>query len=117
MKVLVCGGRNYGQHSGEKDRLFSALDELHGSEPIDLIIYGCARGADTLARDWALSRCIAHLGVPADWAQGRGAGLARNHMMLVRGQPDLVVAFPGGRGTADMVRRAKLAVVRVLELE
>jgi hypothetical protein len=30
--------------------------------------------------------------------------------------PDLVVAFPGGRGTADMVRRAKAAGCEVLEV-
>lgn len=30
------------------------------------------------------------------------------------GKPDLVVAFPGGSGTADCVRRAKAAGVEVL---
>jgi hypothetical protein len=34
--------------------------------------------------------------------------------MLDMEKPDLVVAFPGGRGTADMVRRAKAAGVRVV---
>ena len=29
-------------------------------------------------------------------------------------KPDLVLAFPGGRGTADMVRRAKEAGIRVV---
>jgi UDP-N-acetylmuramoylalanine-D-glutamate ligase len=36
--------------------------------------------------------------------------------MLDVGKPDLVVAFPGGRGTADMVRRAKEAGVEVIEV-
>jgi hypothetical protein len=36
--------------------------------------------------------------------------------MLGQGHPDLVVAFPGGRGTADMVRRANAAGVRVMEV-
>jgi len=30
--------------------------------------------------------------------------------------PDLVLAFPGGRGTADMVSRARKAGVRVVEI-
>jgi hypothetical protein len=35
--------------------------------------------------------------------------------MLEEGKPDLVVAFPGGRGTANMVKQARAAAVKVLE--
>jgi hypothetical protein len=46
----------------------------------------------------------------ADWISlGRKAGPIRNQRMLEEGKPDLVMAFPGGRGTADMVRRGKEA--------
>jgi hypothetical protein len=37
--------------------------------------------------------------------------------MLEEGKPDVVVALPGGRGTADMVRRAKDAGVKVIEVQ
>jgi len=33
--------------------------------------------------------------------------------MLDKGQPDLVLAFPGGNGTADMIRRAEAANIPV----
>jgi hypothetical protein len=36
--------------------------------------------------------------------------------MLDDGKPELVVAFPGGRGTADMMRRAREAGVEVIEV-
>jgi ABC-type sugar transport system substrate-binding protein len=36
--------------------------------------------------------------------------------MLDEGKPDIVVAFPGGTGTADMVRRARKAGVVVIEV-
>jgi UDP-N-acetylmuramoylalanine-D-glutamate ligase len=36
--------------------------------------------------------------------------------MLAEGKPDLVVAAPGGRGTADMVRRARDAGIEVVEV-
>jgi hypothetical protein len=53
----------------------------------------------------------------ADWdGLGRKAGPIRNQRMLDEGKPDLVIAFPGGRGTADMVRRAREAGVEVVEL-
>jgi len=34
--------------------------------------------------------------------------------MLDEGKPDLVVAFDGGRGTANMVKQAKAAGIQVL---
>jgi hypothetical protein len=44
---------------------------------------------------------------PANWkVYGRAAGPIRNMKMLLEGKPDLVVAFPGGIGTADMVKKA-----------
>jgi hypothetical protein len=53
---------------------------------------------------------------PADWKRhGKSAGPLRNQEML-DAAPDLVIAFPGGRGTADMVRRAKSVNVKVIEI-
>src|SRR5262249_62369122 len=43
---------------------------------------------------------------------GHSGGSKRNQQMLEEGKPDLVLAFPGGRGTADMVRRAQEAGIR-----
>jgi hypothetical protein len=43
------------------------------------------------------------------------AGPIRKQQMLDEGKPDLVVAFPGGRGTAHMVRIARAAGIEVIE--
>ena len=52
---------------------------------------------------------------PADWSEyGKAAGAIRNQQMLDEGTPDLVVAFPGGNGTLDMVRRSQRAGIKVL---
>jgi hypothetical protein len=54
---------------------------------------------------------------PADWEKyGKAAGPIRNQQILVEGKPDLVVAFQGGRGTANMVSRAQQAGVPVVEI-
>ena len=37
--------------------------------------------------------------------------------LLDEGKPDLVVAFPGGGGTADMILRAERAGVPVRQVE
>jgi len=113
MRVLVCGGRHYSDRAKMAEVLAQLLPPM---PPIELI-NGCAPGADMLARDWALARGITIQYFPADWGKhGRAAGPIRNQQMLDQGKPDLVVAFAGGRGTADMVRRARAAGVRVHEV-
>ena len=50
----------------------------------------------------------------ADWDRhGKAAGPIRNKQMLDEGKPDLVVAFEGGKGTANMIAQAEAAGVRV----
>ena len=44
-------------------------------------------------------------------------GHIRNQQMIDEGKPDLVVAFKGGTGTADMTRRAKKHNIKVIEVK
>jgi len=112
MRVLVCGGRDF-QNAAWLNR---TLDSIHAETPVSELMQGGAKGADTLARDWAASKGITRWVCRADWERdGKAAGPIRNQRML-EWRPDLVIAFPGGRGTADMVRRAKAAGVRVVEV-
>ena len=105
MKVLVCGGRDFDDGA----RLREVLNSLHENlGPITCLVHGGARGADSLAGTWATHKGIEVHAHPADWKKhGRGAGPLRNREMLNSEKPDLVVAFPGGRGTAHMVALAK----------
>lgn len=109
MRVLVCGGRDFDQ-SKAVGRTLAGLDG------VSLIISGGAPGADRLAESWANHNKVPLCVFPANWRfAGRAAGPLRNQAMIDHGKPDLVVAFPGGRGTADMVSRAKAAGVRIIE--
>ena len=111
IKVLVCGGRNFDDY----DYLADKLDALDGRYAIDEIIQGEARGADALAERWAKLRAVKCTGFRAEWSTyGRRAGPLRNLRMLQEGRPDLVVAFAGGKGTANMISQAKAAGVRVI---
>lgn len=117
MRVIVCGGRDF----TDGQLIYRELDGLG----ITSLAAGGCDGVDIIAEQWALGnrkmgvapraeyRCF-----PADWkANGKAAGPIRNQQMLDEFKPDAVVAFPGGRGTADMVRRATKAGVRVIEVE
>ncbi len=110
MRILVCGGRDY----VEASFLFAALDKLHAKRPITLIIEGGALGADRLGRWWAKSRCVPFETEDADWKRyGDRAGSIRNSVMITKWKPEGVVAFPGNRGTADMIRQAKFNGIKV----
>lgn len=103
MKVLVTGSRKY----SDKENVFSVLDALHFEEGISLVIHGAATGADHFAHLWAKENNILDAPHPADWDQyGRAAGPIRNRQMLIEEEPDLVVAFPGGAGTKNMIDQA-----------
>lgn len=114
MRIIVCGGRDF----HDLDFAWGALNALHYKRPITTLIHGAAAGADSLGRSWAMTISnIEILGFPANWERyGRRAGPVRNRQMLREGLPDLVVAFPGGRGTRDMVLAAGEAGVRVWNL-
>lgn len=125
MRLLVCGGRNFGNpmHVGHtlaiehRMRLFAALDWLHARKPISCVIHGMAVGADTLAGEWAAARGVLVDGYKAEWNTfGSAGGPLRNSRMLRKGKPDAVLAFPGGPGTAHMKRIARAAGVPIVEL-
>lgn len=112
-RVLVCGGRDY----DNAESLNAVLDAAHYANPIVCLIHGAARGADTLAADWALAHGVLCNAYPADWERDRkAAGPIRNRRMLDLGKPHLVLAFPGGSGTADMIKQATKAGVPVVRV-
>lgn len=112
MKVLVCGGRDY-----QDSRLvYRALDALKARGDLEGIVCGDARGADAIAERWAEQAGIPAQVYVADWeTHGKAAGPKRNQQMLDENVLSGVVAFPGGRGTADMITRAKSAGLTVWE--
>jgi hypothetical protein len=111
-RVLVCGGRDF----ADTEKLFRVLSDRHDNNPFSLLIHGAAKGADTLASEWAFERGVPQQAYPADWARdGRAAGPIRNRLMLEEGKPDLVIAFPGGKGTENMRQQAFKAGVPVID--
>lgn len=139
MKILVCGGRKFGdlktvkrgtplwhERVAQYRFVHRTLDAMFPADKDDMttwlpppdtvIISGMASGADTAAVDWAMVNWVSFLEFPADWKKlGSAAGPIRNQQMIDEGMPDLVLAFPGGTGTADMVRRARTAGIEVRE--
>lgn len=113
MLILVCGSRDYNDYEKVNNILrfyLNDIDEL-------FILQGGAKGADALAKIWANSNGVPCVEVSANWGYyDKAAGPIRNKWMLML-EPDLVIAFPGGPGTANMITQAKRAGVEVIEVE
>ena len=113
MRVIVCGGRSY----SDRDTLFKALDWIHLKEPITTIVHGGCSGADNLAAQWAKEIGVRLEEHKANWKlYGPAAGPIRNREMAET-FPNLVLAFPGGRGTEDMIRVAQNKGIETRRIE
>lgn len=120
MRVLCCGDRNWVDRDIIHQRLKSLIPAgkwVTVDKPIT-VVHGCCRGADILAAEEAFALGMDVEGHPAKWGLfGRAAGPKRNQEMLDTGI-DLVIAFhsnlKASKGTADMVRRAHNAGVKVM---
>lgn len=130
MIVVVVGGRNFGRvpsdlvdgvHRAicraqlEREMLSSELDTLHAERGITKVIRPGQIGASYFAGRWAQERGVPEQVVSLDIkTHRRRASLICNSQMLEQ-RPDVVLAVQGGKGTDNMVRRARLAGIEVID--
>ena len=112
MRVIVTGGPDF----RDRELMHATLDSV--KHPITLLIAGDERGAESMALDWAESHGIEFKEFYSDY-QGHGpAGFRlRNQRMIEHGAPNMVIAFPGGRNTRDIVRRARRLAIDVYTID
>ena len=113
MKVVITGGREY----TDQVTIYRYLDWVHGMVPITLLINGVARGADSIARQWAIDRSVPYKDFKITSAMWRAGGPAegpkRNGQMLDE-KPHCVIAFPGNSGTANCIEQARKRQIEVI---
>ena len=109
--VGVCGGRDF-----DDRRLADRILESNVTAD-DVIVHGDSAGADRIAGAWAFATNHFQVKVPAPWNKmGKSAGMRRN--AVIAALPlRLLIAFPGGVGTAGMVRLARSRAIPVLEVQ
>lgn len=112
MRIIVTGGRDYTDAQAVA-RTLTAYQAKHPGP--HTLVHGGAAGADTMAAAVAYTlgwEVEVHY---ADWElHGRGAGPIRNKTMAGAGA-DGLIAFPGGRGTKNMIACARKEGIPVWE--
>lgn len=122
MRVVVFGGRDFFAESWLKTELCDLVwqRKRFASVPqqISVLIHGDARGVDQMAGNFGIGCSLEVIEFKADWKKyGKGAGHIRNKQMIDEGKPELGVAFPGGKGTANMIKQLKAAGIPVILVE
>lgn len=115
LRIAVTGGRNHENSQLVFDVLYNVKHSIETVGAKIFLIVGGARGADEQAEAWGVYNNVAMKVFHADWDRyGNSAGPARNRQMLMSGI-DRLCAFPGGRGTSDMMKICKNTGVWVVE--
>lgn len=115
IRVLVCGSRALWDY-WFVDQILSRLQKNDVHHDVVELAEGGAAGIDACAAAWAITNGVKYVTYNADWKKlGPAAGPMRNMRMLREFEPELVVAFPGGKGTRNMIKLATAAGIPVLE--
>lgn len=128
--IMITGGRDY----RDERRLYQILDAAVVRLDLTELLHGdCPDGADAMGKRWAILRGIPQILKPAKWDDlshpdarikrnragalyDANAGHRRNQEMVDL-RPKEVLAFPGGPGTRDAIRRARLAGIEPILID
>ena len=105
MNIAIVGGRDFNDYTLLKESILAYID---AHEKPENIVSGGAKGADTLAAQFAAEMGIPLLIFKPDYQRyGRGATLVRNTQIIENAE--VVFAFWDGqsRGTKDSIKKAE----------
>lgn len=113
MRVLICSGRFY----ADTHTVTRVLELYASAQAINVLIHGGHQALGGIIETWARGTDIHVIRYPANWAlHGKYAEVRRNLFMLQDSRPDVLLAFPGGEDTAECIRMAQKAGIRVIEV-
>lgn len=122
VSVLICGGRNLNNiivwEWLEKYAIKKLEEHFNSHIKIDKVITGGALGADRGGSQWAISNNLYLIEFLANWKKyGKSAGIIRNKEMLNIGNPNIIIAFPGGNGTNNMIKISREKGIEIIYAE
>jgi hypothetical protein len=114
MIVAITGGRDHKTTPAERQEFWRVFDGVGGR----LLVHGDCRGVDREMAGWARLRKVdvdpyPVKAVDGDWP---GAGPRRTRRMLKDSKAEMLIAFPGDKGTAWSIKIAGELDVPVYEI-
>jgi hypothetical protein len=109
-RILITGSRDWAARDALNIALAEAVHPIPAHQEI-VIVHGAARGADTMADDFARIFGATAERHPANWTlNGKRAGFIRNQLMVNLGA-DICLAFikDGSRGASHTAALAEAA--------
>ena len=120
IRLLVFGSRDWTDRGLLERSIYDAAIirgfSASGMGEEMVVVHGAARGADTMAADWATKFRVPTEPHPAEWERyGKSAGPRRNTTMAKLGA-DLAIGFFNGMspGSRDMLERCVFHSIPVL---
>ena len=110
MRLLICGGR----HFDNAARIEAELSALHVASFISVIIHGGLPGIGGAAEAWARRNKVHVIRYPANFSLGKSGDATRDEFMLADSRAEMLLVFPGGRRTAELLREARRKLVPVM---
>ena len=111
IKFALVGSRTFTNY----DILKQVMDLARKHGILKEIVSGGARGADSLAKKYAVENDVPYKEFPAQWdLYGKSAGFIRNKLIV--DYCDIVIAFWDGksRGTKDTIKLVKKAGKKIV---
>lgn len=110
-KACVTGGRDFEDEPFVHKVLTAAWRKFRFKE----LVHGSASGVDTFADNWCKKNGVKAIPYPADWDEhDLAAGRIRNAEMWNQERFELLIAFPGNRGTSHMTNLCRTVGIRRL---
>ena len=109
-KVLVTGGPSFNNKE--------LLERVLKQEAPSVIIAGGLEGPETMATEYGRKHGIRRMSFPMPTPKyTRASAFERNSFMFETAKPDVVIAFPGGIDTHEVVKMARNTncAVRIVE--
>lgn len=113
MRLLICGGR----HFDDATLVEGELSKQHSKTPISVMIHGGLPGIGFPAEAWARRNNVHVIRYPANFSLGKNGDFTRDLFMLDDSRPDVVLMFPGGRRTSDILVEARVRKIFVVEVQ
>mgnify|MGYP001594148271 FL=1 len=110
MRLLVCGGR----HFDDAVLVEGELQAFHAASPISVLIHGGLPGIGIPLESWARRNKVHVIRYPANFSLGKSGDATRDEFMLADSRAEMLLVFPGGRRTAELLREAGRKLVPVM---